>query len=166
MPLPNIQEQKTIYELFRLSVLLKGAVSFLEIIAGLLVCVIPLNWLTNLLVSFAQGELSEPATQFLAPHVLTLAHSLATTSQTFIALYLLSRGFIKFVLIVALLRGKLWAYPSSLVVLGLFVAYQCYQLTLGLSLFLALLTIFDLVVMYFIWREYTIVRELAAHKKS
>jgi uncharacterized membrane protein len=76
---------------------------------------------------------------------------------TFVAFYLLSRGFIKVFLIAGLLMNKLWAYPASLVVLALLVFYQCYQIVTTHSPIVILITLFDLFVMYFIWREWKIV---------
>jgi uncharacterized membrane protein len=70
----------------------------------------------------------------------------------------LSRGLVKFALVVALLKNQLWAYPSSLVVLGLFVVYQMYQIATAFSALLVFLTIFDLIVIWFIWKEYQVVR--------
>jgi uncharacterized membrane protein len=82
-----------------------------------------------------------------------------TGTVTFVALYLISRGLIKAFLIGALLKNKLWAYPWSLVVLALFVVYQLYQILTAHSLIVIAITLFDLVVMYFIYREWRIVKE-------
>ncbi len=162
----SLRERRAIRLYFDISVLLKGVVSFVEVVAGTLAFFVPVSAVTNFLMRTVGDELSEHSDKLGA----LLAHSaqqLSVTSSTFIAMYLLSRGLIKLVLVVALLKNQLWAYPSSLVLLGMFVAYQCYQLMVGHSLFIALLTIFDLVVMYFIWREYQILRELrAAHSSS
>jgi uncharacterized membrane protein len=87
-----------------------------------------------------------------------LSAQLSAASVTFIAVYLLSRGLIKVALIAAMLKRMLWAYPAALVVIGLFVLYQLYQIAATHSWFIVLLTIFDLIVMYFIWREYEVLR--------
>jgi uncharacterized membrane protein len=60
--------------------------------------------------------------------------------------------------VIALLKNKLWAYPWSLVVLGSFILYQIYRFTFTHSLALIVLTVFDLAVIWLIWREYQIVR--------
>ncbi|BCG83133.1 hypothetical protein MesoLj113b_66750 [Mesorhizobium sp. 113-3-3] len=49
-----------------------------------------------------------------------LASNFSVSTQHFYAFYLLSHGIVKLALVVALLKNKLWAYPSSLIVLGLF----------------------------------------------
>lgn len=143
---------------FRASVIFKGVISFAEIVAGVLAFFVPLSVVSGLLLRVAQGELGEEPNDFIAAHLASLAQELSYQSGTFIALYLLSRGLIKLVLIVAMLRDQLWAYPSSLAVLGLFVLYQLYQIATAFSWLIVGLTVFDLVVMWFIWREYQVMR--------
>jgi uncharacterized membrane protein len=96
----------------------------------------------------------EDPNDFLATHLQNFTSTISPQTQTFAALYLLSHGVIKAVLVVGLLRNKLWAYPASLAVLALFVAYQVIKFLSSHSIALALLTLFDLVVMWLIWHEY------------
>jgi uncharacterized membrane protein len=70
------------------------------------------------------------------------------------AVYLLSHGVVKVVLVAALLRNELWAYPWMVAFLGVFIAYQAYRLSLGPSLGLAALTVFDAAVAWLTYREY------------
>jgi uncharacterized membrane protein len=65
---------------------------------------------------------------------------------------------VKVVLVAALLRNKLWAYPVSLVVLGLFIFYQLYRFSYTHSPALIALSVFDVLVIALIWHEYRIVR--------
>jgi uncharacterized membrane protein len=66
-------------------------------------------------------------------------------------------------LVAGLLRNKLWAYPASLVVLGLFIAYQFYRFSYTHGAGLIVLTVFDIIVMGLIWHEYRLVsRHLAS----
>ena len=152
------RQEKEIYWLFRLSVLGKGALSALEILGGVLVLVIPPAFVANIVLTLTRPELAAEPGDIVASTLASVAHQFALSSSIFIAFYLLSRGLIKLGLVVALLKNKLWAYPASLVVLGLFVAYQVYQILVTHSLLISALTAFDLVVMYFIWREYQVVR--------
>lgn len=152
------QEEKRISLYFHISILIKGAISLAEIAAGIVVLFVPVTFFTNLVIGLAQSELAQEPGDFIATHLTHVAQDFALTSSAFIAIYLLSRGLVKVVLIAALLKNKLWAYPASLVVLGLFVLYQIYQITTGFSWLLVALTIFDFIVMYFIWREYQILK--------
>lgn len=151
-------QEKNITLYFRISIFLKGAFSLLEVIGGVLAFVVPVSAVTDLVVRFAEGELAEDPGDLIATHLVTFAHQFSFASGTFIGVYLLSRGLVKLGLVVALLKNQLWAYPSSLAVLGLFVLYQIYQIAVAFSLFLVGLTLFDFVVMWLIWREYQVVR--------
>ncbi|HWB34180.1 MAG TPA: DUF2127 domain-containing protein [Candidatus Paceibacterota bacterium] len=157
MKIPAEERRTKLY--FEISVWLKGLISLAEVIAGILVIAVSPANLASWIISASQDELLEEPGSFIASHVLALGHQFAATSGVIIAVYLLSRGIIKLGLVAALLRGWLWAYPTSLVILGLFIIYQSYEFALGHSPIIAAITVFDLVVVYFIWREYLIVKE-------
>jgi len=147
------REEKSVYEFFLLSVLAKGAISLVEVVSGTALFFIPPAFIvasaTFILSYLPQGHIVSAVTGEVAKYT--------TGTVTFVALYLLSRGLIKIFLIAALLKNLLWAYPASLVVLALFVIYQGYQIITSHSIIVTAITIFDLVVMYFIWREWRIV---------
>ena len=159
---------KRIRQFFQLSLSLKGIHSVIEIIGGLLLLIIPPDAITRFIVSFTAEELLEDKHDLIASYALHIASKISLSTTLFGGLYLLSHGIVKIVLVVALLKNKLWAYPWSLVVLGLFVVYQIYRFTFTHSVALIALTVFDLAVIWLIWREYQIVRtEMeAAHAKD
>ena len=149
--------ERYLFDLFRLSIVLKGILSITEIFAGMVIVFISPASIGNALVSLIQAELTDEPNSFFALHTLPLAQQFAQTPKLFLAIYLLSRGLIKLALVVALLKNKLWAYPAALIVLGLFMAYQTYEIILKHSIFLIALTLFDVIVMWLIWHEYRIV---------
>ena len=159
MPTIDRVREKYVYRLFRLSIFLKGLLSLIEIFAGSVVLFIAPAAIGSALIGIIQYELTEEPASFFALHALPLAQQFSLTPQIFLALYLLSRGFIKIALVIALLRNKVWAYPAALAVLGLFMVYQTYQIIIVHSIFLILLTLFDVVVMWLIWHEYQLVRK-------
>lgn len=67
----------------------------------------------------------------------------------------------KILLVGALLKRQLWAYPGMLAFLILFIAYQGYRITYAPSIGLVLLTIFDAFVVWLTWREYQLHRQAA-----
>jgi uncharacterized membrane protein len=81
------------------------------------------------------------------------------SEKHFFAFYLLSHGLIKSVLVVGLLREKLWAYPASFAVFGAFIAYQLYRYSFTHDIALILLSIFDLFVIYLAVHEYRLLRK-------
>lgn len=153
-----LDSPKNIYSFFLISILLKGAVSAIEILAGIATLLIPVGAIAPVVTFLTESELAENPNDFIAMHLVQLAQSFSASTQLFVATYLLSRGVVKLFLVVALLNNKLWAYPLSLATLGAFVLYQIYQIVTTHSLIVLGLTLFDFVVIYFIWKEYTLVR--------
>jgi uncharacterized membrane protein len=154
----KLRKEDRIYRLFRISVVLKGANALLEIAGGILAFGIRPGVITDIALYLTQGELARHPNDFFAGQLLQWAQHYSIGSARFAAFYLLSHGSVKLGLVIGLLKGQMWAYPSSLAVFGIFVLYQTYLFTLNHSPAVILLTLFDLIVMWFIWREYKIVR--------
>jgi uncharacterized membrane protein len=95
----------------------------------------------------------------LANYLLDFAANLTLSTLIFGAFYLLSHGILKLILVIALLKNRLWAYPWSLVLFTLFIIYQIYRYTYTYSVGLILLTIFDIIVIWLIWHEYQIMKK-------
>lgn len=150
-------KEHRIRQYFLVSIFFKGVISFAEIVLGIATFFIPLSLVTDTILRYTDEELAENSTDFIANQLNHIVHHLSFASGTFIALYLLSRGLLKALLIVGLLKNQLWAYPASLIVIALFILYQIYQLVILFSLPLIALTVFDLFVMWSIWREYEVV---------
>ena len=155
--------EKRIHQIFVVSVLFKGLHALIEVIGGIALYLTSTATIIAWINRFSQGELTEDPNDWIAQKVLEFGRHFSVADHNFYAFYLLSHGLIKGVLVYGLLKEKLWAYPASLAVLGLFVIYQSYELVRHFSVFLLLLTLFDLVVMWFIWREYQV---LESHLSS
>jgi uncharacterized membrane protein len=150
--------ERHVHRIFEIGVLLKGAHALIECIGGLVLAFVSTSAITNLVNALTQEELIEDPDDFVATHLLSLARNLTVSTQRFYAFYLLSHGVIKLLLVAGLLRNKLWAYPVSLVVLGLFIIYQIYRFSYTHGVGLIVLTVFDVIVMGLIWHEYRLVR--------
>lgn len=83
-----------------------------------------------------------------------MSGTLTGSAVLYAALYLLAHGAVKVVLVVALLRNRLWAYPWMIAVLLAFIAYQLYQLAVSPTAGLVALTVFDAFVVLLTWHEY------------
>ena len=147
-----------IHQIFQVSVLLKGAHALIECLGGIALALVSTNSIANFVNAITQDELIKDPNDFVATHLLTMAHNFSVQTQHFYAFYLLSHGIVKVALVVGLLREKLWAYPASLIVLTLFVLYQLYRFSYTHGLGLIVLTLFDIVVMGLIWHEYGLMR--------
>lgn len=150
--------ERRIHELFEISVLLKGAHAVIECIGGLALALTANGAIATLVARLTQEELQEDRADYVANHLLAWAQAFSIETQHFYAFYLLSHGVVKLALVAGLLMRKLWAYPASLAILTLFIAYQLYRYSFTHSIGLIALTVFDLIVMALIWHEYRLLR--------
>jgi uncharacterized membrane protein len=139
---------------FAVGIVLKGVDGVLEVVGGLLLLVVSPATIDLLTRTLTQHELSEDPHDFLATRLLHAAGSLSGSSLRFGAAYLLLHGVVKVLLVTALLRDKIWAYPWMIAFLIAFIVYQVYRMTFAFSIGLLGLTIFDLVVVWLTYREY------------
>jgi len=139
---------------FEIALILKGLDGVLEVAGGVLLLAVSKETLVGWLVTLTQHELSENPKDFLFTHLLAGAHHLSGGTQTFAAVYLLSHGLVKVVLVAAVLRDKLWAYPWMIGFLLIFIVYQSYRFVLHPTWSMALLTVFDAFIVWLTWREY------------
>src|SRR6266516_7667051 len=139
---------------FEVGIILKGLDGVLEVIGGLLLLVVSPATIDRIVTSLTQHELSEDPHDVVATHLLKTAHGLTGSAVLFGAVYLLAHGVVKIVLVAALLKDELWAYPWMIVFLGIFIVYQVYRLSFKLSVGLTLLTVFDAFISWLTYREY------------
>jgi uncharacterized membrane protein len=139
---------------FEVGIILKGIDGALEVIGGFLLLVVSPATIDRVVTALTQHELSQDPHDLIATHLLKTAHGLTGESVLFGALYLLSHGVVKIVLVTAILKNKLWAYPWMISFLGVFIVYQVYRLTSKPSFGLTVLTVFDIFVAWLTYREY------------
>jgi uncharacterized membrane protein len=150
--------ERRVHQIFEISVLLKGVHALVECIGGLVLTFVSTSAITSLVNTLTQEELIEDPNDFVAAHLLSLAQNFTVSAQRFYAFYLISHGVIKVFLVAGLLSNRVWAYPVSLVVLGLFIVYQLYRFSYTHGVGLIMLTVIDVIVMGLIWHEYRLVR--------
>ena len=135
-------QERNIHRIFVVSVAAKGLHALIEIAGGL-----ALYFLSSELIA-----------DWIRPHEWAARH-FKPEEQHFYAFYLLSHGLIKVVLVFFLLREKLWAYPASVAVFGLFIVYQLYRYSFTHDIGLIALSIFDLFVIALAVHEYRLLRK-------
>jgi uncharacterized membrane protein len=150
--------ERRIHQIFEVSVLLKGAHAAVETLGGLALALTNNQWIRDLVTQATQSELIEDQRDRIANHPVTWAQGFSIEAQHFYAWYLLSHGVVKLALVAGLLMRKLWAYPATMVVLGLFILYQVYRYTETHGVGLLLLTALDLLVVTLTWHEYRLMR--------
>jgi uncharacterized membrane protein len=139
---------------FRISLILKGLDGVLELIGGILLLFISPDQIGAVARFLTQHELAEDPQDFIANHLLTFANSVDVSASLFAAIYLLLHGLVKIVLVWAVLRDKLWAFPWMIAFLLVFIVYQSYQIIQAVSIGLILLTAFDIFIVWLTVVEY------------
>ncbi|MGE5200449.1 MAG: DUF2127 domain-containing protein [Acidobacteriota bacterium] len=145
---------KTLDRFFYVSIWLKGLHAAFEIVGGIALFFTSPEFILRVVALMTQDELANDPNDFVASTLLHAAENISVAGERFAAAYLLSHGVMKIVLVMGLLRNRRWAYPAALAVFGGFILYQIYRFSFTHSLGLVALTVFDLAVMWLIWREY------------
>ncbi len=140
---------------FKIGLVLKGLDGILEIIGGILLLFLSPHAIEHIARTLTAHELSQDPHDLIARYILHTSSHLTTSTTLFGAVYLLSHGIAKIVLVALVLRDKLWAYPWLIALLLAFIGYQVYRITaVHFSAGLTALTIFDAVLVWLTWREY------------
>jgi uncharacterized membrane protein len=139
---------------FVVGIVAKGLDGIVELVGGLLLLSVTPATIDRFVVNITQHELSEDPNDLFATHLLRLSSGLTGSAVRFAAAYLLLHGVVKVVLVVALLRTKLWAYPWTIGFLVVFIVYQLYRIALTPAAWLVALTVFDAAVTWLTWREW------------
>jgi uncharacterized membrane protein len=147
-------QERRIHQIFEVSVVLKGIHALIECVGGLVLAFVPTAAIAHLVVNLTQDDFVEDHLDAIATHLQAWANGFSLQAQHFYAFYLLSHGIVKIALVIGLLRAKLWAYPASIVVMSLFIAYQVYRYTYTHGVGLIILTLFDLILIGLVWHEY------------
>jgi uncharacterized membrane protein len=139
---------------FEVSIILKGLDGLLELVGGVLLLVVSPGTINQVIARLTEHELSKDPHDFIATRLLHFGNGLTGSAVRFAAIYLLVHGIVKVVLVGALLRNKLWAYPWLIITLVVFIGYQIYKIVLDPTGWLIALTIFDAFVVWLTWREW------------
>jgi uncharacterized membrane protein len=149
------QRRNVLRNTFRCGIVLKGLHALLESVTGTTLFFLPARTLNRIAFRLARLDfLSRNPHDVIGTHLRHMAVGVTGTGRRFAAIYLLSHGLVKLVLVIELLRNRLWAYPLMIVMLSVFIGYQSYRFWLTHSIVMAALTIFDLAVIVLTWLEY------------
>ena len=152
-------QEKRIHQIFVVSVTLKGLHALLEIAGGIALYLVSTEAIVNAFNRWSYDAIETDKHDWIASRLLHFSGHFSVAEHDFYAFYLLSHGLIKGVLVAGLLKEKLWAYPASFAVFGLFIAYQLYRYSFTHDTGLILLSIFDLFVIALAVHEYRLLRK-------
>ncbi|OUL73512.1 hypothetical protein CA601_43860 [Paraburkholderia hospita] len=150
-------DENNLHLFFEVSLWSKAVFALSEIVAGVATYFIPLRFFLTVVLSVTRKEFAEDPRDLVANFLLHTVQHLSIGAQ-FAAIYLVGHGIIKLWLIVGLLRQRLWYYPVSIIVFGLFISYQVYRYTFTQSVWLLLVTALDIVIIVLTWQEHRYLR--------
>ena len=154
----EISKRQAVHWMFDAAVALKALNGVLEIVAGYLLIFKP-GWIGPAAAAWSATFLTHhPAAPFAAA-ITRWGDGLSLDTEHFAATYLIAHGAAKLFGAWGLLRERLWAFPTGLIVFGLLLVYQVYRFAHTHSTTLAVLILLDVAVCYLIWREWRFRRE-------
>jgi uncharacterized membrane protein len=110
--------ERLVHQIFLASVLMKGAHAAIECIGGIALALVSTSTIADFVNALTQEELIQDPQDLIATHLLTWAQNFSVEEKHFYAYYFMSHGIVKLLLVIELLRNKLWSYPASLDRLG------------------------------------------------
>jgi uncharacterized membrane protein len=154
----RLLDEKNLHLFFELGLGLKAIFALGEIGAGVATYLVPQRYFVALVLWVTRDEFAEDPYDLVANFLLHTVQHLSVDAQRFAGLYLLGHGVIKLWLVVGLLRERLWYFPVSIAIFGLFILYQGYRYMHTHSVWLLLVTVLDIVVIALTWHEYRYLR--------
>lgn len=148
---------------FYVGLAIKAANALIELVGGLAMVVLNHEWLNRLIRFIAVPELREDPSDIVMNYLISTGRNLSLSSQHSIAAYMMLHGSTKLLVIWMLFKKKLWAYPLSLAVFGLFIAYEIYSYVHSKSVIMLAIIIIDALIILLILLEYL---KLRAESKS
>ncbi len=148
-----MRRREVFHWLFLIATIVKGIDGVIEAACGVLLGVTSVDWLHSAVFFVTRREIAEDPADAVSQALRAWAEQLSVEGKRFIVLYLLGHGLLKVVLSLALLDRKPALFPAALTLLGLFIAYEAYRLSIGFSGALLAVTLFDVLVFAAALRE-------------
>ena len=131
---------------------MKGIGGLIEIITGILFF-LKRETIRAVILSIPD-RFSENSGHYTVDYLIKQANNFSLSTQYFIIIYILFHGVVNIFLVISLLKGKLWAYPTAIIFFSLFIIYQFYRSILHHSGFLFFVSVFDIFLVILTWLEY------------
>lgn len=144
----------TLDRTFFWSLVAKGVSGVSELVGGIALLVLTPQAIHALVARVTTAELAEDPRDAFANLLVHHTANVSWATLHFGAAYLLVHGVVKVVLVAAVLRDRLWAYPWLIGTLGAFIAYQLFEISRRPTVGMVLLTLFDVVVVGLTVHEY------------
>ena len=149
-------------KIFEGGIIIKGITGGLEFLGGLLLLFVSTDTMRRFIEFVTQRELLEDQHDRFANFLLSTTHHISSGSKVFAIVYLWIHAAIKLIAVIGILKNQLWAYPFSLITLGILMLYQVYTIVfVHVTIGMILLTVFDVFILGLIWREFFKARQIS-----
>jgi uncharacterized membrane protein len=160
MTVPDISISRwRLHTALEISLAAKGLMAAAEVLSGAALMAIGTGPVAHFAEWMVNNDLTSDPTDMIGVTVHHVANSLSLDTHNFFAWYLLVQGMVKLLTIIALARGQRWFFPIGAAILSIFVVYQLIHIWMAYSGILLLLTLFDIVVVTLVLREYHALRD-------
>ena len=160
------RRERVLEIVFRVTLIVKGADGVLELIGGVLLLFLTPERMNAVVRFLTQHELGQDPDDPIANWIVHFSHHLTGSATLFGAVYLLLHGIVKVVLVWAVLREQLWAYPWMIGFLAVFIGWQTWELARHFSWGMVALTAFDVLIVALTVHEYRVQRRLREAKRA
>jgi uncharacterized membrane protein len=140
--------------LFRIAMWWRIGYGFLRLIFGFILLSLVGAPISDIFYRLASHELTQDPNDVLIQTLSPLATHFPITITYFIAIYFLFWGILDIVLSIQLLKHRMWAFPLTIALIGIFVIYEIYRFAHTHSLVLLGVIIVDIIVATLIYKEY------------
>jgi len=144
---------RLIHNLFLAAVTVKAFNGVMEIIGGVTLFIYGRR-VEREVLTLTNDEIAEFHNDFIAKILIDWAHSFSVSTINFIVFYLWFHGIINLILVVAIYKKRMWAYPFALVLFSVFLAYQSVRVFHNHSLALLLVSVVDFFLIIVTYLEY------------
>jgi uncharacterized membrane protein len=148
------RDKSAAHFLFEVGIWLKGIDAVLEMMGGILLAFFTTAQISRFLVFATRHELSREPNDAVANYIFNLSQRLSVDAQNFASGYLILHGAVKLLLVVLILKRKLWAYPFGIAFFAVFGAYEVYRFSYTGPLWLILFACADFLLAFLTFYEY------------
>ena len=138
----------------------------LRILFGLALLKLVNTPLLDVVTNLMSHELVEDPNDVLYTFISSILTNHPLYVTYFLALYFIFWGVIDVVLSYNLIKHRLWAFPASFILIGLFVMYETIRFTHTHSFILLGVIFIDIIIIWFIWREYQKLKLLSLEQRK
>jgi uncharacterized membrane protein len=155
MPPSPVSKKSDLYDsLFRIGMVWRIIYGALRLALGLGLLRVIGTPLSDLFYSLMGHEIIEDPGDALTQLLASILQHQSFTVTYFLASYLIFWGVIDIVLSFSLLKERLWAFPISIYLIGIFLLYEMYRYTHTHSLVLLGVIGIDIALIWLIRKEY------------